>query len=188
MGVREVTPWPPSSARWPAQHHSPVGDTAEQRRAGHGLRPWRGGVARGRSSGCGTRVRRRAGAWSSALGPASRHAAPGLARPIAVLLGLALPKASQGGCSTHPRYRCQDGQRRPPRAAGPPDLSSTPPSTAVIPHSSLFHAMPFAAHRCQHSTAGGKLVLLSSPLSSEEKTREASKDLRHTVSIRKRSK
>ncbi|CAN6232298.1 unnamed protein product [Urochloa humidicola] len=193
MGVREVTPWPPSSARWPAQQPSPGGGTAERRRAGSGLRPWRGGVAPGRSSGCGTRVRRRAGAWSSALGPArlpmSRRAAPALTHPIAIFLGLALPKAFQGGCSTHPRCRCQDGYRRPPLAAGPPDLSSTPTSTAIVPHSSpLFHAMPFAAHRCQHATAGGELVLLSSPLSSEEKTMEASTDLGHTVSIGKRSK
>ncbi|CAN6231451.1 unnamed protein product [Urochloa humidicola] len=37
--------------------------------------------------------------------------------------------------------------------------------------------MPFAAHKCQHATAGAKLVLLFSPLSSEEKTKEASTNL-----------
>ncbi|CAN6218648.1 unnamed protein product [Urochloa humidicola] len=63
-------------------------------------------------------------------------------------------------------------------AAGAPDLSSTPSSAAVIPHSSpLLRAMPFAAHKCQHTTAGGKLVLLSSPVSSEERTKEASTNL-----------
>ncbi|CAN6282051.1 unnamed protein product, partial [Urochloa humidicola] len=72
------------SACWPAQQPIPGGGTAEWRRAGRDLRPWHK---------CATAGRRRCGA---ARLPASRCAPPALARPIAVLLRLALPKAYQG--------------------------------------------------------------------------------------------